>query len=91
MPVVALATTELPTVIEHGVNGYVSCDVDELLDAMRALIVDPVLARRVGRNARETARQRFGLERFVHDWNHAFAEVLELGSRSLQPAREVLR
>jgi len=91
MPVVALATTELPTVIHNGVNGYVSCDFDELLEAMQALIADPVLAQRVGANARETAQRRFSLERFARGWNRAFAEVLELGSRSRLTRQEVLR
>jgi glycosyltransferase involved in cell wall biosynthesis len=90
MPVVALATTELPSVIEHGMNGYVSCDIDELLEAMQALIADPVLAQRIGASARETARERFGLNRFARDWNRAFAEVLELGGRSRLGRQEVL-
>ncbi|MEA2525228.1 MAG: hypothetical protein QOF73_2455 [Thermomicrobiales bacterium] len=71
-PVVALATTELPTVIEDGVNGYVSCDLDILIDRMRGLLADPGLARELGKRAREVARQRFGLERFARDWNAAF-------------------
>lgn len=75
MPVVALATTELPTVIEHGVSGYVSCDLDELIENMRGLLAQPDEARRIGANAREVARERFGLERFARDWNAAFARV----------------
>jgi glycosyltransferase involved in cell wall biosynthesis len=72
MPVVALATTELPTVIEDGVTGYVSCDVGELVERMRSLLADPVEARRLGANARAVARTRFGLDRFIRDWNAAF-------------------
>ncbi|HEY0738915.1 MAG TPA: glycosyltransferase [Herpetosiphonaceae bacterium] len=75
MPVVALATTELPTVIEHGVSGYVSCNLDELIENMRGLLAHPDEARRIGANAREVARERFGLERFARDWNAAFARV----------------
>jgi hypothetical protein len=75
MPVVALATTELPSVIEQGVHGYLSCDPQALVGHMRALLDDPALARRLGANARELARERFGLERFVRDWNAAFARV----------------
>lgn len=75
MPVVALATTELPTVIQDGETGYVSCDVDELIDRMKGLLADPREARRLGRNARAVARERFGLERFARDWNTAFALV----------------
>jgi hypothetical protein len=78
MPVVALATTELPTVIEHGVTGYVSCDPDELIHHMRALVADPALACRLGARAREVARTRFGLDRFTRDWNAAFARARDL-------------
>jgi len=72
MPVVALATTELPTVIENGVHGYLSCDPEVLIERMRGLMADPVEARRLGANARELARERFGLPRFIRDWNAAF-------------------
>jgi len=75
MPVVALATTELPTVISHGVNGYISCNIDELIEYMRFLLVDREEAARLGKNARAYARERFGLDRFVRDWNKAFALI----------------
>src|SRR5205085_8160658 len=52
MPVVALATTELPTVIAHGETGFVSCDVGELVERMRSLLADPMEAPRLGANAR---------------------------------------
>jgi glycosyltransferase involved in cell wall biosynthesis len=75
MPVVALATTELPSVITNGESGYVSCDVPWLIERMRGLIADPAEARRLGANAQALARERFGLERFIADWNVAFALV----------------
>lgn len=75
MPVVALATTELPTVIEHGRSGFVSCDPDALIGHMRALLEDPGLAREIGAHGRRVALERFGLARFIRDWNAAFAEV----------------
>lgn len=78
MPVVALATTELPTVIEDGVTGYISCDIDLLIDRMRSLLADPQLAHRLGANARAVARERFGLDRFSHSWNAAFARAMDL-------------
>lgn len=76
MPVVALATTELPSVIENGVHGYVSCEPDELVERMRGLLADPAEARRLGENARSLARERFNLDRFTSDWNAAFDRVL---------------
>lgn len=77
MPVVALATTELPTVIEHGKSGYVSCDIDELITHMRRLLSDFEEAKRLGAHAHSVARQRFSLERFARDWNAAFALVTQ--------------
>lgn len=76
MPVVALATTELPTVIENGKSGFLSCNPDELLENMRYLLAHLHEARRMGEYARGVARARFGLERFIQDWNAVFARVL---------------
>lgn len=78
MPVVALATTELPTMIENGVTGYVSCDVAYLIEAMRHLLSHPAEARRMGERAQAVAHERFGLERFARDWNAAFARAMDL-------------
>ncbi|MBV9689808.1 MAG: glycosyltransferase family 4 protein [Ktedonobacteraceae bacterium] len=76
MPVVALATTELPTVISNGETGYVSCNIEELIESMLFLLTDHEEALRLGRNAQVVARERFGLDRFIRDWNRAFALVL---------------
>jgi hypothetical protein len=81
MPVVALATTELPTVISHGETGYISCNVDELIRCMRFLLSDREEACRLGRNAQVVARERFGLDRFIRDWNEAFALVAQAVQR----------
>ena len=86
MPVVALATTELPTAIENGVSGFVSCDIDELVASIRALLADPCLARSIGARARDVAHERFGLERFAHDWNAIFAEVTGAPAREMRAA-----
>lgn len=78
MPVVALATTELPTVIEHGVTGFVSCRLDELVERMNYLLANPEAARAMGTRARQVAQERFNLERFASDWNAAFQQALRL-------------
>ncbi|HEX7682982.1 MAG TPA: glycosyltransferase family 4 protein [Trinickia sp.] len=75
MPIVGLATTELPTVVVDGENGYVATDVDSLVERMRALLADPNEARRLGENARRTALERFGIGRFVRDWDTLLREV----------------
>ncbi len=69
-----LATTELPTVIQNNVHGFVSADPDELLDRMRYLLDNSDEAKRMGDNVRRLALSRFGLARFVRDWNTLFSE-----------------
>ncbi|HEX5367419.1 MAG TPA: glycosyltransferase family 4 protein [Acidimicrobiales bacterium] len=69
LPVVALATTEVPTIVEDGLNGFASTDEGHLVEAMRALVADPGLARRVGDAGRATAAARFSIDRFVRDWD----------------------
>jgi len=86
MPVVALATTELPAVIEDGVTGYVSCDVGELVERMCSLLADPMEARRLGANARAVAHARFGLDRFIRDWNAAFEQAIRRQQSAIRPA-----
>jgi glycosyltransferase involved in cell wall biosynthesis len=88
MPVVALATTELPSVIENGVSGYVACDLDTLIHRMQELIDDPARARWMGNNARAVAQSRFSLDRFARDWNAAFEHVLATRA-ALTATREI--
>ncbi len=78
LPIIALATTELPTVIENGKQGYVSCDLETLIAHMRRLLADPSEARELGAQARATARARFALPRFKNDWDRAFARAISL-------------
>jgi glycosyltransferase involved in cell wall biosynthesis len=82
LPVVALATTEVATVIENGRSGYVDTDVDALVERMQALLADPALARALGAGARRRAQERFGIGRFVDDWMRVFAEVTGAGLQS---------
>ena len=76
MPIVGLATTELVTVVGNGVSGYVSTDINWLIERMQALIDDPELARRLSAGAKKQAQARFGIDRFVRDWNEAWETVV---------------
>jgi hypothetical protein len=74
MPVVALATTEVVEAVPPEA-GDVSTDVDRLTAALRRLVADPDEARERGRAAREAALARYGLARFLADWDRVIAEV----------------
>ena len=73
MPILGLATTEMSTVIRNGVEGYIETDIDRLCEQARRLIADPQEAAELGQRARETAQRRFGIARFVADWEAALA------------------
>ena len=75
VPVVALATTEMATVIENGRSGFADTNVDALIDHMRELLRNPALARALGEQGRQRAIERFNIGRFVADWNAALADV----------------
>ena len=75
MPVVALATTEMASVIRDRESGFAVLDPGALLASMQALLVDAGLARQLGANARRTALERFSLERFSADWDAALRDV----------------
>ncbi len=74
MPVVALATTEAPEAVPAAA-GVVSNRIDVLRDAVRGFVAEPERARQSGLAARAAARERYGLERFLVDWDALLAEV----------------
>jgi hypothetical protein len=75
MPIVGLATTEMATAIENGTSGFVDTDIRRVVAVMQDLLGDPSEAARLGAGARRRARERFSIERFVRDWEDAFALV----------------
>jgi hypothetical protein len=74
MPVVALATTEASRAVPPEA-GVVSADVDELAVALRDLVHDPDLARETGLAARAAGLRRYGLKRFLDDWDALLGRV----------------
>jgi glycosyltransferase involved in cell wall biosynthesis len=74
MPVVALATTEAPEAVPPEA-GIVSTRVDVLTRALRELAEEPDRARAMGRAARGAALARYGLARFLADWDRLLGEV----------------
>jgi hypothetical protein len=74
MPVVALGTTEAHEAIPPAA-GAVSTRLDVLAAEMRRLIEDPNEARARGTAARAAALERYGLERFLADWDELLEEV----------------
>jgi glycosyltransferase involved in cell wall biosynthesis len=68
MPVVALGTTEVHEAVPPEA-GVVSTKLDVLERGLRRLLADPDEARERGRAARSAALSRYGLARFLADWD----------------------
>lgn len=84
LPIVALATTEAVTVVENGVNGFVSTNVDDLIEGMELLLSRPQTAEEMGHEARAVALRRFAVDRFAREWAQLIGDVCDL------PAREIV-
>jgi hypothetical protein len=80
MPVVVLDATEASRAVPAAA-GALSSDVTELVTATRALLADPEEAQHRGLIARRAALDRYGLPRFLHDWDLAFKEASEIAVR----------
>lgn len=68
MPVLALATTEAVAAAPPEA-GEISTDVDRLAARLRSFLAEPELARACGLAARAAALERYGLKRFLADWD----------------------
>ncbi len=86
LPVVGLATTELVTVVQNGVSGYVETDVEKLIHRLQLLLRDRDHAQSLGEAARRYARARFDIRRFAADWDRAIERANALVSRETASA-----
>jgi glycosyltransferase involved in cell wall biosynthesis len=73
MPVIALATTEAVAAVPPGA-GVLDTRVDTLVEAAQWLIDEPAEAAVLGARARQAALSRYGLDRFLADWDRLLEE-----------------
>jgi glycosyltransferase involved in cell wall biosynthesis len=75
LPVVALATTDVVTAVPPRA-GVISTRPEDLLEAIRHFMSDADHARVVGSVAREVALARYGLARFLSEWDDLLAGLV---------------
>jgi hypothetical protein len=75
MPVLALATTEAVAAVPPAA-GEISTDVERLVRRLRTFLAEPELARACGLAARAAALERYGLKRFLADWDVLLEAVI---------------
>jgi glycosyltransferase involved in cell wall biosynthesis len=77
VPIVGVGTTELPEVIANDMSGFVSTNVDFLIEKMKLLLARPQEAIRLSKGAKKAAEKRFSIQRFARDWEHTFITFLQ--------------
>ena len=75
--IVSTATCMIPEIIEHGKNGLISNDPNELREFLEMLIKDKDLANKLGQEARKTICEEYNLQSFVDNWNNLFYDTIE--------------
>ncbi|MFY1632646.1 glycosyltransferase [Solwaraspora sp. WMMB335] len=75
VPVIVLGTTEAVAAVPPSA-GVLATRVQTLVDAAHWLIDEPDAARRLGAEARRVALARYGLDRFLADWDELLQEEL---------------
>jgi glycosyltransferase involved in cell wall biosynthesis len=83
MPIIGLATTEMSVTIKNDYSGYVHTDVNLLIEKMQMLLDNPEKAKVLGQGAKQTAEERFNIERFKHDWISTFEAMAKRTTNGL--------
>ena len=78
LPVVATHVGGVPELVEDGVTGFLvpPKDPQALAEALRKLIDDPELRKRMGQAGREKALREFTLDRMLRETERVYQEVL---------------
>lgn len=74
LPVLAIDSTAVHDAVPAEA-GVVSADPQVLVDTGRRWLADPARAAEIGAGARRVALRRFGIERFVTNWQNLLKEV----------------
>lgn len=74
--VVSTNTCMIPEFIQHGENGFMGSNPQELRGYVDLLLRDEKLAKRMGQAARRTILENFSMPAFVDKWNEIFRKVL---------------
>lgn len=74
--VVTTGVDDEPSFIENGVNGFIIHNVDEAEKVLLDLVAHPEKAIEIGKRARQTAIEKFHINRFLDDWKKLITRTL---------------
>jgi hypothetical protein len=74
--IVSTKTCMIPEIINHGENGLLSNNIQELQGYCKELLNNPQEAKRLGDAAQKTILEKYNLSIFTNKWNNLFNEVI---------------
>ncbi len=77
MPIVSTNNCAIPEFIQHGVNGFLTNDPNEMRTYLIQLLQDPKKAKEMGDAARRTIKEKFNVDNFVDNWNEVFFDAVD--------------
>lgn len=63
-------TCMIPEIVVDGHNGFLCSDTQSLREKTELCLSDPDLCKQLGQNARQTVIDKFGMDKFVNNWNN---------------------
>ncbi|MDB5013566.1 MAG: glycosyltransferase [Daejeonella sp.] len=84
IPVIGMATTEMPTVIMNDKNGFIHTDLQVLITKMQELLDNKQKAISLGKGGRQTALDRYHINRFTAQWEETFKQVISASNFSIE-------
>jgi len=76
--VVSTDTCMIPEVIEHGVNGFITNNKEQMKQHLVDLLNDENLAKEIGDNARKTIVEKYSTKQFVDQWQQALTQAANI-------------
>lgn len=74
--VVSCNTAAIPDYVEHGVNGFLAKNTEEMNSYINELSNDEALANELGKNAALTIKEKFNLTQFCENWKKVIGELV---------------
>lgn len=75
--VVTVKDSMMVDIIDNGVNGFISNDIQELKEYVNRILKDKDLRNELGTNARKTIVTKFSEDSFLNNWNKLFKDIYE--------------
>lgn len=77
-PIVSTNACGIDNIVEHGVNGFLGNNIDDLRNYCTQLLRDPKLVIKMGEAGRRIIEEKFSINKFLNSWNYIFEEIIKI-------------